>query len=968
MSKKARCSSSLFALFFLFLFSKTTFLAMAQNNTTIPVHVGLVLDFDDLYGKRDLSCIEVALSDFYASNPNYKTRLVLEKRSSPSDVVVTASAALDLIKNVQVQAIIGPASSMQAKFLISLGEKAQVPIISYSATSPSLTSIRSSYFIRAAQNDSSQVKSISAIVHAFGWGEVVPIYVDDEFGEGVIPYLSDALQEVGVRIAYRSVISPAATDDQIVVELKRLMAMQTRVFVVHMLPSLGLRIFDKAKEIGMMEAGYAWIMTDRMTNMFSSINSSGIENMQGVLGIKTYYPNSKGLEYFRVKWKRKFQQENPTVQNVKLDVFGLWACDAAWALAMAAEKVGATNFSFEKTNTSGKSSTTDLERFGVSQNGPQLVQELSGTNFKGLSGDFNLFNGQLQSSTFEIVNVIGSGEKLIGFWTPKNGLARNLNLRNKSKYSISNTSLGSIIWPGDTTSAPKGWQIPTLGTKLRILVPVKQGFSEFVNVTYPRTNIPKISGYCIDVFEAVIEALPYDVPYELIPYSMPGSSTSNYNDLVNEVYLKNYDAAVGDITIRANRSSYVDFTLPYTESGVSMIVPIKENKSKNAWVFLKPLTWDLWATSGCFFIFIGFVVWVLEHRINEDFRGPPHHQIGTSFWFSFSTMVFSHRERVVSNLARFVVIIWCFVVLILTQSYTASLTSLLTVQQLQPTVTDVNLLLKNGDNVAYQSGSFVLGILKQLGFPDEKLKTFGSPEELNQLFQNGSKKDGISAAFDENPYMELFLAQYCSKYTMLEPTFKADGFAFAFPKGSLLARDVSRAILNVNEGDKMKEIENKWFNKESSCPDPNSLVSSNSLSLESFWGLFLIAGLASTLALLIYAAMFLYEHKEILSQLDPEASLWRKFCVMLRIYDKKDLKSFTFKKGELEVNTIFPPSPSVYSNNTESRMVFDEQIRTPSTEHGGFSPSDGSPNGREMESVIEITERPTPHEIAQESN
>lgn len=88
----------------------------------------------------------------------------------------------------------------------------------------------------------------------------------------------------------------------------------------------------------------------------------------------------------------------------------------------------------------------------------------------------------------------------------------------------------------------------------------------------------------------------------------------------------------------------MDFTLPYTESGVSMIVPIKDDKSKKAWVFLKPLTWDLWVTSGCFFIFVGFVVWVLEHRINDDFRGPPHHQIGTSFWYSFSTMVFAHSK------------------------------------------------------------------------------------------------------------------------------------------------------------------------------------------------------------------------------------------------------------------------------------------------------------------------------------
>ena len=105
-----------------------------------------------------------------------------------------------------------------------------------------------------------------------------------------------------------------------------------------------------------------------------------------------------------------------------------------------------------------------------------------------------------------------------------------------------------------------------------------------------------------------------------------------------------WDAIVGDITITSNRSSYVDFTLPYTESGVSMIVPVTSNKNKNAWVFLKPWSLDLWITTGCFFVLIGFVVWLFEHRVNTDFRGPPHHQIGTSVCFSFSTMVFAHRK------------------------------------------------------------------------------------------------------------------------------------------------------------------------------------------------------------------------------------------------------------------------------------------------------------------------------------
>ena len=132
----------------------------------------------------------------------------------------------------------------------------------------------------------------------------------------------------------------------------------------------------------------------------------------------------------------------------------------------------------------------------------------------------------------------------------------------------------------------------------------------------------------------------------------------------------------------------------------------------------------------------------------------------------------------ISNLARFVVIVWYFVVLVLTQSYTASLTSLLTVQQLQPTITDVKMLIKRGDNVGYQKGSFVLGILKQLRFDERKLVVYNSPEECHELFQKGSANGGIAAAFDEIPYAKLLIGQHCSKYTMVEPTFKTAGFGF----------------------------------------------------------------------------------------------------------------------------------------------------------------------------------------------
>ncbi|KAK1550707.1 hypothetical protein Q3G72_023474 [Acer saccharum] len=878
-------------------------------------------------------------------------------------LLCTIFSALDLIKNVQVQAIIGPENSMQTNFVIDLGNKSQVPILSFSATNPSLTSsIKTPYFFRGITNDSSQVGAITALIQAFGWREAVPIYVDNEFGQGMIPYLTDSLQAIDTRVPYRSVISPMASDDQIVEELYKLMTMQTRVFIVHMSPSLGSRIFAKAKQIGMMEEGFVWIVTDGLADFFDTLEQSVIDSMQGVLGVSRYVPRTKKLENFQVRWKRKFQQENPDIVDAKLNIFGLLAYDVTVALAMAVEKSDVGNFKFDKQITNNVS--TDLEAIGVSENGQNLVKALSSTRFRGLTGDYSFVDGQLQSLAFQIVNMNGYGTRGIGFWTPEKKvlMKKLMNSSTSNNNSASKPNLGPIVWPGDSTSVPKGWEIPTNQKKLHIGVPKKTGFTDFVKVEYDSTtNRSTVTGYCIDVFEAVMKALPYAVTYEYIPFEFPnGMSAGTYDDLVYQVYLGNFDAVVGDTTIVANRSRNVDFTLPYTESGVSMIVPIKDKK-KNTWVFLKPLTWDLWMTSACFFAFIGFVVWVLEHRINEDFRGPIEHQVGTSFWFSFSTMVFSQRERVISNLGRFVVIVWYFVVLILTQSYTASLTSHLTVQQLKPTITGVHELINRGENVGYQKGSFVSGILTKLGFNENKLIEYNSPEECNDLFKKGSAKDGIAAAFDEVPSIRLFIGQYCSKYTMTEPTFKTAGFGFVFPLNSPLARDVSRAILKVTDSEKMKEIEDVYFKKHASCPESSTLVSSNSLGLNSFWGLFLIAGIAAILALIIFTAIFIYEHWNVLKKSDPRTSIWTRIRVLSRIFISRDPSAHTFKDKsgigvtDHEPSPIthhYPASPSSYSQHTDFALYGGPG--TPSTENNDPNPNLNDQATQQIAQVIQI--------------
>ena len=149
----------------------------------------------------------------------------------------------------------------------------------------------------------------------------------------------------------------------------------------------------------------------------------------------------------------------------------------------------------------------------------------------------------------------------------------------------------------------------------------------------------------------------------------------------------------------------------------------------------------------------------------------------------------------------------------------------------------------------------------------------------------------------------------------------------------------------------MKEIEKAWFGDQSNCSSSNTQVSSGSLSLESFWGLFLIAGIASLSALIISFSMFLYkERRQIWINFDSKNSIWRRICHALRIFDNKDLSSHTFRNKPLKdsgdidnvqgigtcnasTNTCCLTSPISCSVHTKPKFTSLEDSGTPSREY-----------------------------------
>ncbi|KAL4654546.1 hypothetical protein ACB092_01G387100 [Castanea dentata] len=879
-------------LLFFFLFLLLSLLGKQSMSDDVVVRVGVVLDLNSTKGEVAKSYILMAVSDFYAVNSNYRTRLSLFIRDSKDDVIGAACA--DLMKNENVHAIIGPQRTTEAKFVAKLGEKAHVPILSFSATSPFLSPNHHPFFIQTTQDDSAQVKALATLIQAYGWREVITINEDTDYGNDLILCLIDAFQEVDVRLPYRSVISPSSKESDILKELNNLKEMQTRIFLVHMRASLASKFFVLVKNSRMMSEGYAWIMTQGLSSSLDTIDSKVLDSMQGVLGIRPYVQISKGLEDFERRWKTNLTSGKANYKTFGLNLIGLQAYDSIWALAMAVEKANIDNSSFLKQN--ARESKVDLAAIGVSEIGLRLLNTIASTRFQGLSGKFYLVKGQLKASTFEIFNVIGQTKRIIGYWNTKKGLSKEVDDIYTIAYSVSKDNLKQPskdnlkqpVWPGDTTNQPK---------KLRIGVPARDGFNEFIKVEWcPRTNKPKVSGFSIDVFRAVLHMLPFPLPHEFVPYvTKNGQSAGTYDELLYQIKLKNFDAVVGDTTIVANRSSYVDFTLPYSESAI-----------------------------GAATIFTGLVTWVLEHHVNTKFRGPPDQQIGTIFLFSFATLTSSYREKVVTNLSRFVLIIWAFMVLILTQSYTASLASMLTVQQLKPEFVDVKEIKRNGYFVGYHNDSFVRELLiKQFNIDESKLKPYRTPEEYDEALSNGTHNGGVAAIFYEIPYIKLFLSKYGSRYAMVGPIYKTDGFGFAFPRGSPLVSYISRAVLNVTEDtDKMTGIMRKYFESQTTCVDGSAEISTDSPSLGvySFGGLFIIAGLTSMFSLLIHVVKFLHFHWPTSNIVPAEGSFWLKLIELVKHFYQKDQCSYPFRKNESPLNPKISPDGFGASSSIDDKQ------------------------------------------------
>ncbi|XP_022144166.1 glutamate receptor 2.6-like isoform X2 [Momordica charantia] len=736
--------------------------AGADHRKNRVVKMGVIADNSSRLGREQIVAIHMALQNYPSFNSCHKLQLLL--LDSPDNSAHATATALDLITHKKVEAMFGTLTREEVSTIYELHKPSMnIPIISLSTASlvqPStIMPIQTSSFIQMANDITHQTRCIAAVVGQFRWRRVTALYENKNGGDfttnmAILKLLSDSLRDFNSEIENHHDFSLSDPEPLIEEKLMNLSRNTNRVFIlVQSSVELATLLFTKAKKLNMMENGYVWIVGDDMANLLDSLDSAAFSDLQGVIGCKIYFEETKNrlFKKFKTKFRRNYMSKfSEDEGRGDPSIFALRAYDACTAVASALD---------------------ELQGRPSGQQWPQKVLE---SKFEGVSGVVSFKKGILsQLPTFQIINVFGKGYKEIAFWSPELGFFDKFSQQTSTNARTGNASFNFsslVFWPGNARSVPKGWDFSNLKKPLRIGVSTKAAFQEFVRVNYNHTNGPHFSGFSISVFQKVAANLPYFLPYKFLPYN------DSYDSLLQKVHNKEFDMAVGDFGIFADRFEYVDFSEPYLDNAAVMIVKEKPLKWAQSMLFMRAFTPQMWLLMLSMHIFVSSAIWLIERKHNDALKG-----FGNMLWFSVSVIFYLHREPIKSGLARFVLGPWLFTILIVTASFTASLSSMMTISRYQPSFLDIETLKLKNATVGCNNGSVMVRFLSQvLSFPVGNIKQISGVDR----FPEALEKEEIQAAFFSGPHAEVFLTKHCKYYTRAT-IFKLVGMGFfrLFQKG-----------------------------------------------------------------------------------------------------------------------------------------------------------------------------------------
>lgn len=497
------------------------------------------------------------------------------------------------------------------------------------------------------------------------------------------------------------------------------------------------------------------------------------------------------------------------------------------------------------------------------QYGSSMINYMRSASFHGLTGKvaFDL-SGRRTGITLDVVSLSEHGLEYIGKWreTAEKSLDIDPNIFNRLFVAETDT-------------------VDTL------IVTTKRTMPYFMLKSTPNKleGNDQYEGYAVDLIHELSRIVGFRYRFKEVSDGKYGvkqkhpNGTESWNGMIGEITSGEADLGIVDLTITSAREEAVDFTLPFMNTGISILFKKPTNKVTTLFSFLSPFSLDVWVYMLCAYSGVSIVLFIVGRISPYEWTNPyPCRQeeyavmqngfsLLNSFWFTIGSIMQQGSDLAPKSMStRAMASIWYFFTLIMISSYTANLAAFLTVEKIVYPIesakdlseqTDIKYgCVESGSTCTFFQDSQIDTYRKIFKFMEDHKTYVKSNEEGKERVEQGN-----FAFFMESTSIEYITERNCN-LTQIGSPLDSKNYGIGTRKWPPYRRPyrtlLSQAILQLQENGMLHVLKNRWWKERhgvGTCSDDGKGGGVTELSLANVGGVFVVLlggmGLAFLLAL-----------------------------------------------------------------------------------------------------------------------
>ena len=321
-------------------------------------------------------------------------------------------------------------------------------------------------------------------------------------------------------------------------------------------------------------------------------------------------------------------------------------------------------------------------------------------------------------------------------------------------------------------------------------------------VPFVIADADRYSGFSIDLWQEIAGRINRDYTYQFV---------ETVNDQLSAVAAGEADVAITGISMTKEREEAVDFSLPYFNAGLQIMTSAATDRGLItprtilASLVTSPEFVSLILSLLVVIVVMAHVIWLFERSRNPDFPAPYLRGIWEGIWYTVVTMVtVGYGDKTVRTIAgRVIAMAWMFASLFLVASFTANITSQLTLNRFYGSIRGSEDL--PGKVIVTVEGSTAAQYLASQHLPYIGVQSI---DDAYPVLESG-RADAI--VYDSPVLLYYANGAGLGQVQVVGALFEPQDYGIAFPTGSHDRELINQALLEIKEDGTYATIYSRWF-------------------------------------------------------------------------------------------------------------------------------------------------------------